>query len=251
MTCARYRSNTRARSTRCAKSSCRTSMLQSGRIRYLMCNLRDINMWIVNVWAVSYSHVQSSSASSHQSYSHLFISHVLIFMCHLLLLIPLYSFLVPHSIPMFLIQCWGSFHIMCSKCTTHSNVINDAELWSSSNSRLIYAITYQNMPMISQDVDLDHCKIMITLSSGHTPSLHHSKITYFQMEYTQRVQKELRRKHALQNKQQPKNLRRKKQQIHKQFEATCKIIESQVSCGMLWNVVISWYTCQNDRLYTG
>lgn len=49
-----------------------------------------------------------------------------------------------------------------------------------------------------------------------------------QMEYTQRVQKELRRKHAMQNKQQPKNLRRKKQQIHKQFEATCKIIESQV-----------------------
>ena len=54
------------------------------------------------------------------------------------------------------------------------------------------------------------------------------------MEYTQRVQKELRRKHALQNKQQPKNLRRKKQQIHKQFEATCKIIESQV-CDYLNN----------------
>ena len=61
----------------------------------------------------------------------------------------------------------------------------------------------------------------------------------FQMEYTQRVQKELRRKHALQNKQQPKNLRRKKQQIHKQFEATCKIIESQVSKLSSYQVILS------------
>ena len=61
----------------------------------------------------------------------------------------------------------------------------------------------------------------------------------FQMEYTQRVQKELRRKHALQNKQQPKNLRRKKQQIHKQFEATCKIIESQVSKLSFYQAILS------------
>lgn len=48
-----------------------------------------------------------------------------------------------------------------------------------------------------------------------------------QMEYTQRIQKELRRKHLLQSKQLPRALRKKKAQIQKQYEATCKIIESQ------------------------
>lgn len=82
-----------------------------------------------------------------------------------------------------------------------------------------------------------HHHEMCTLQEQHQNEIHglrqkqlqdqHTAEWENQMEYTTRVQKDLRRKHGLQNKQQPKNLRRKKQQIHKQYEATCKIIECQ------------------------
>lgn len=82
-----------------------------------------------------------------------------------------------------------------------------------------------------------HHHDMCTMQQAHQGEIHalrqkqlqdqHTAEWDNQMEYTQRVQKELRRKHVLQNKQQPRNLRKKKAQIQKQYESTCKIIESQ------------------------
>uniref|UniRef100_A0A3B3SVX0 non-specific serine/threonine protein kinase n=1 Tax=Paramormyrops kingsleyae TaxID=1676925 RepID=A0A3B3SVX0_9TELE len=51
---------------------------------------------------------------------------------------------------------------------------------------------------------------------------HQSELTN-QMEYNKRRERELRRKHAMEVRQQPKSLKSKELQIKKQFQDTCKI----------------------------
>lgn len=77
--------------------------------------------------------------------------------------------------------------------------------------------------MTSQEMQLGDIH---TLRQRHTEAQHKAEWDN-QIEYTQRVEKELRRKHMMELRQQPKSLKKKELQIKKQFQDTLKIIENQ------------------------
>ena len=62
----------------------------------------------------------------------------------------------------------------------------------------------------------------------------------FQEEYMKRSQRELKKKHALELKQQPKSLKQKEILIRKQFRDTCKIQTRQYKALKGQVEVVSW-----------
>ena len=74
----------------------------------------------------------------------------------------------------------------------------------------------------THELEMKQQRSVHNVREDHICTQHHTELNN-QEEYMRRAQRELKKKHALETKQQPKSLKQKEVLIRKQFRDTCKI----------------------------